>query len=129
MADFADNLRELLKRRRMSQRQLADLIGLSQAMVSRWIEGKNMPKFLMVAKLADVFNVPIEMFVSSDLANVTDGEIEQRRNLSRAIEMVGVEESLRRLLVGAAPVNDKIPVDVQDVTGSRQVPKGRGRVG
>jgi len=129
LADFADNLRELLRRRRMSQRQLADLIGLSQAMVSRWCEGKNVPKFFMVAKLADVFNIPIEMFVSSDLSLVTDQEIERRRALARAIEVVGVEESLRRLLVGAAPVNEKIPVDVVDVTGSRKVPKGRRGAG
>jgi transcriptional regulator with XRE-family HTH domain len=129
LADFADNLRELLKRRRMSQRQLADLIGLSQAMVSRWVEGKNMPKFLMVAKLADVFNVPIEMFVSSDLADVTDGEIEQRRNLSRAIEMVGVEESLRRILVAGSKPVEHVSLDVRDETSPKKIGKGRRGAG
>ena len=126
MSHFADNLRELMRRRRLSQRELADSVGLSQAMVHRWVHAKNNPDFEQVA---EVFDIPLDMLISVDINSISDREIEQRRALARAIGMVGVEEATRRILVAGSAASGPVPLEVKDETGSRKVPKGRGRTG
>ena len=52
---------EFRKERGLSQRQLAAQIGTSQANLSRWEQGLNEPSVIECWKLADFFDVSIDV--------------------------------------------------------------------
>lgn len=58
---FTNNkIAELRQEKRLSQRQLAKLVGTSQASLSRWEQGLIVPSILECWKLADFFGVSID---------------------------------------------------------------------
>ena len=59
---FANNkIAELRKEKNLSQRQLAKAIGTSQANLSRWEQGLNEPSIIECWKIADYFDVSIDV--------------------------------------------------------------------
>lgn len=61
-ADFNNNkIAELRKEQNISQRLLAKAIGTSQANVSRWEQGIIQPSVVECWKIADYFNVSIDL--------------------------------------------------------------------
>lgn len=60
--NFTNNkIAELRKEQNLSQRQLAQKIGTSQANLSRWEQGLNEPSIIECWKLADYFDVSIDI--------------------------------------------------------------------
>ncbi len=61
MEDFKhNNIAELRRAAKLSQRQLASIIGTSQANLSRWEQGLNEPSVMECWRLADYFGVSID---------------------------------------------------------------------
>lgn len=59
---FKNNkIAELRKENGLSQRQLAKEIGTSQANLSRWEQGLNEPSIIECWKIADYFDVSIDI--------------------------------------------------------------------
>ncbi len=59
---FENNrIAELRLERGLSQRELAKLLGTSQANVSRWEKGLNQPSIIECWKIADFFDVSIDV--------------------------------------------------------------------
>ena len=59
--NFENNrISELRKSQNISQRNLATLIGTSQANLSRWEKGLNVPSILECWKIAEFFEVSID---------------------------------------------------------------------
>ena len=56
-----NKIAELRKERGLSQRQLAKEIGTSQANLSRWEQGLNEPSIIECWKIADYFDVSIDL--------------------------------------------------------------------
>ena len=60
--NFQNNrIAELRKEKGLSQRQLAAQIGTSQANLSRWEQGLNEPSIIECWKIADYFDVSIDV--------------------------------------------------------------------
>lgn len=59
---FAARLRELREQAGLSQKDLADKAGLSQAAVAHLEQGRNEPTWSSVLALADALGVPVEAF-------------------------------------------------------------------
>ena len=55
-----NNIAELRKLNGLSQRQLAEKIGTSQANLSRWEQGLNEPSIIECWKIADYFSISID---------------------------------------------------------------------
>ena len=53
---FAKNLRSLRKSKGLSQKELADIVGVDQRTVSAWENNVAEPSFDMLAKLCEIFN-------------------------------------------------------------------------
>ena len=60
---FGDNLVSLLKETRMSRRELADEIGVSEAMISYYINKRKMPSFKILLRMAYAFNISLDELV------------------------------------------------------------------
>lgn len=62
-------LREMRKRNGLTQEQLAEKLGVSNRSVSRWENGKNMPDFDLVIKLANLYEIGIEEILNGERKN------------------------------------------------------------
>lgn len=59
--DFENNkIEEMRKERKLTQKQLAEHIGTSQANISRWEQGITEPSIIECWRLADFFGVSID---------------------------------------------------------------------
>jgi len=87
-------LEMLISYRGLNQRKLAELLGRSQALVSNWTKGTNLPRLPELATVADALRVPVDYLVRDDderMPNEVDAEMEVRR-LSGLIGWAGVYE-------------------------------------
>ena len=60
---FAKTLRELRKSRRLTQRQLADMLFIDCSTVTKWETRKAYPDFEKQQKLAEIFDVSLDYLV------------------------------------------------------------------
>ena len=63
---FSRNLKRMMKEDHMKEEYLADEIGISRSMVSRYVNGQSMPSFLTVVKIADVLFCSLDEFLVDD---------------------------------------------------------------
>ena len=59
---FRKRLRQRLSRRRMTQEELANRLGISRTTVNRYINGETIPSALMLKKISLVLNCDINEF-------------------------------------------------------------------
>lgn len=57
---FSKNLKRMMKEDNMSQEDLANEIGVSRTMISRYMTGQCIPSFLTVVKIADALFCSID---------------------------------------------------------------------
>ena len=62
---FENRLKALLKFKGLQQKELAKKVGASEALVSRWCKGVLTPKLRHVKKIADIFNIPVDLLVGN----------------------------------------------------------------
>lgn len=60
--EFSVILRKMMKRRFISQGELAERVGTSQQMISRYTNGDSMPSFPMMIKLAKALRCTVDDF-------------------------------------------------------------------
>ena len=63
MRDFSIVLRELRKEKKVSQRELGELLGISDRNIRFYESGEHRPDFEGLLKLADYFNVSLDYLV------------------------------------------------------------------
>lgn len=66
MSVFTDRLAEMLERRGMTQRELADKIDKTEVSVSRYISGQRVPKATVLLKIAQALNVQADYLIGND---------------------------------------------------------------
>lgn len=66
MSIFSDRLTELRKKRGLTQKELAEQIGIKQNSYSDWETGKNEPSLDNIIKLAKIFNVTTDYLLGVD---------------------------------------------------------------
>lgn len=65
---------KLRKEKRMTQKQLADIMNISDKTNSKWERGLGCPDVSLLRELSQIFNVHIEKILSGDLeSNNQDG--------------------------------------------------------
>lgn len=58
----AGKIKKLRKEFKLSQKELADMVGVSQAAVYYWEQNERKPKVEQIIRLAEIFGVPLEYF-------------------------------------------------------------------
>ena len=67
MIEFiTERIKELRQTRKISQKQLGDMLGVSDRAVSKWETGLAKPTTENMVRLAKIFDVPLEYFLVSD---------------------------------------------------------------
>lgn len=67
-------LKELRKRKNITQEQLAEMLNVSGRTVSRWETGSNMPDISLLIELAEFYDVSIPEIINGERKNETMNE-------------------------------------------------------
>ena len=73
--EFGRRLADLLKRKRLTQRDLAAATGLTEAAVSRYINGTREPRAITVAKIAKALEVTPQELLGAFTNDEVDGAV------------------------------------------------------
>lgn len=82
MVNMGNKLKSLRTERKLTQKQVADRIGLAISAVSSYESGLRYPSYDVLVKLARIFHVSTDYLLgitdkrSIDVTGLTDGEIE-----------------------------------------------------
>ena len=66
MKEFRERVKNLMERDGISQKELANLSGISEASVSRYLSGDLKPRMDILTNIAKVFNVSTSYLVGED---------------------------------------------------------------
>lgn len=73
-------IKEIRKRKGLTQKQLGDLCGIADANIRKYENGKQNPKMETLQKIADALGVPLLEFIDDDLVDAAiwlDGDSEE----------------------------------------------------
>ncbi len=97
------NLGYFLSLRQITQKDLAEALGVSQSAVTNWIKGKNSPDIETVAKICTILKISVvELFGISEGICVTDRE---EILIQRYRECTEMQPAIDRLL-GLSPQSE-----------------------
>ncbi|MBY5034514.1 helix-turn-helix transcriptional regulator [Streptococcus gallolyticus] len=97
MATFTERLKELRQKNNLTQKELADILGVSQGSYANWENGKRKPDYLQISDIAIYFNTSIDYLTgkidkeygeitSQVLESMSHDEIEQ--NMKNALSSI-----------------------------------------
>jgi len=71
------NIKKLRKHHKLTQEQLADIIGAKKLQISRWEQGTVVPDSYMIQRISDYFNIPVHILIRGIITfdeniNITD---------------------------------------------------------
>ncbi len=71
---FARQLRKIMKENKITQKELAEKIGITQTMISHWLVGIKNPTLTSLKKISSALNVPISYLIDENGSNYKNGE-------------------------------------------------------
>lgn len=71
---FKDQLSKLRKRKKITQIELANMLGVKQYIISFWEIGRSEPSINQIIKLSDVLDVPIDYLLDKEMVRTTSEE-------------------------------------------------------
>mgnify|MGYP005808507097 CR=1 FL=1 len=77
---FNEKIKQLRDKHGISQKKLADAIGVAQSSINYWEKGERTPSIDAVQKLANYFDVTLDEILLNDSdINIVDTDVEQLR--------------------------------------------------
>ena len=80
-------LRNLRLKRKLSQEELADLVGVSQVTIGKWEQGNSI-KHEHIKKLADVLDIPYDYLLEEKQINISQTNTENATNNITGFEII-----------------------------------------
>lgn len=93
------NIKRMRKDRSLTQEELADALGVTTGAVYKWESGLSVPELTMIVKLADYFEVSVDVLLGYEKIDRRREEIAQKiYRFIGAKDRSGIEEAERALL-------------------------------
>ncbi len=73
---------QLRKDKNITQKQLAEMMHLSDRTISKWERGMGTPDVSLLTDIADIFNINIETLLNGEIINnnIVGGRLKQKSN-------------------------------------------------
>lgn len=99
-------IRELRKSKKLSQKQLADMLFVNQTAVSQWERNVTTPNSVTLKKLSELFDVSIDYILGNETSTNAPGDVlTERDNRDIAKDLDSIMEKLSRGEAGPASYN------------------------
>jgi len=93
---FRDNFVRLLGLHALSQNFAAELIGVSGATLSSWMNGKSSPSLAKAVAVAELFQISANRLTGAAFADLLEKELADRERFERVEERIRKGRSLLR---------------------------------
>ncbi|MGN1420118.1 MAG: helix-turn-helix domain-containing protein [Eubacterium sp.] len=90
---------EMRKKKSYTQRQLADILGISDRTVSKWETGKGMPDVSLMLPLCDALDISINELLSGEIISDNDYRERAEKNIMSLVKEK--EESKKKIILSA----------------------------
>ena len=90
--EFGERLAALIKRRGVTQKELAKRAGVTEAAVSHYIGGDRNPRFEVVKRLAEALETSTDYLAGGAVGNVDEELMLARRLIARNASQMTLEE-------------------------------------
>ena len=77
---LAENIRAYRKQRRLTQEQLAEVLGVSAGAVYKWESGLSLPELPLIVELADLFDVSVDALLGYRMKDNREEAVVKRLN-------------------------------------------------
>lgn len=78
-ASVGKRIAELRKQEGLTQKQLADKLGVSNKAISKWETGEGFPDITMIPKLSAIFNVSSDYLLSKEVEGAAGAMVQYRQ--------------------------------------------------
>ena len=72
MSVFAEQLKTLRKKNSLTQKELAEKVGVKQNSYANWENGNREPNIEMLVRIADYFDVSLDYLLGGKMKNITE---------------------------------------------------------
>lgn len=106
---LSEKLRELRKKCRLTQAQLAEKLSLSPSTIGMYEQGRRLPDIETLQKIAEFFGVSLEFFLIKEDNNKNNQKyFEKQKDVARIIEdlLVELENSKEIIVFNGEILND-----------------------
>lgn len=94
------NMKWFRQKNKLTQQQVADAVGIQRSTYSRYEEGTNRPSYLMLAQIADLYQISLDELVGRNIS------VEEKVEVSKTDGTTGTTENAR-----TAPLDGLIEMD------------------
>ena len=93
MEKIGERIAVLLKNEGLSQKELAQLVGITESALSRYIKGERQPKLEVIANLATALNTTSDYLISGNEEETSFNNLS--RLIARGIKTLTQEEKMK----------------------------------
>ncbi|MBO4410355.1 MAG: helix-turn-helix transcriptional regulator [Spirochaetales bacterium] len=95
---LSDNIRTFRKQRRMTQEQLAEVLGVTVGAVHKWESGLSVPELAMIVEMADFFDVSVDVLLGYRMKDNSHESVSGRLlSLCRTMDPSALQEADKAL--------------------------------
>lgn len=87
---LANNLKRYRKENNLTQQQLAEKLNYSDKSISKWERNEGVPDIIILSRLADLYNVSLNDFLTDNDKKIKKANNRKRNRLISLISFVGV---------------------------------------
>ena len=92
---LSENIKRYRKQNRLTQEQLAEVMGVSTGAVHKWEAAMSVPEVDMILKLADFFDISVDVLVGYKVRdNTFNSMVERITALAKAKAVDGVAKAI-----------------------------------
>lgn len=91
-----ENIKLYRKINRLTQKQLAEKLGITDSAITKYEKGEREPKIETLIKIAEVLNVPIEQLLSSPADEETIKKWDEEIDVEKLNEEASIIEHLKK---------------------------------
>ncbi len=66
MNTLGDELKQLRKKRKLTQKELSDVLNIKRATLANWETGRSIPDIAMIKRIADFFDITVDFLLFGD---------------------------------------------------------------
>ena len=92
--NFNERLCELLKKRGMSQKDLAEKAGITESAVSHYVRGDRFPRAKALAQIAIALGTTSDYLMNGSVNDMDDEVITAKRLIARNVDQMSREEKM-----------------------------------
>lgn len=104
MDNMGERIKEMLEKQNMSQKELAEKVGCTEAAISHYIKGDRVPRAIVITNIAAALKTTAEYLVSGE--NNGEEIVQIERLLARNASKMSMEDKMRiiKILTGGENV-------------------------